>query len=136
MFARIPGRLLPFGLLVLSAGCQTEGARYNSETAGLTDSSGFWTVLIAVLTFIVGFLVGATASRNGGIRIFSHRHHHHRRTQAGWDRLARHIQEGTKQGLSDWRSLGHTGHAEDPDWSELSRTIEERVLEEMHKHHD
>jgi hypothetical protein len=136
MLARIRCRLLLFGLLILplTAGCAANNARYNAETGGPADSwGGFWSILIAVLALIVGFLVGATVARNGGIRISTHRHHRHRRAQAGWDRIARHIQDGTKQGLAEWRS---TGRAEEPDWGDLSRRIEERILEEMRKHHD
>lgn len=139
MFAQLPGRLLPFGLLVLPlvASGQTDSARFRAESVVPADPLGWlWTALIAGLTLIIGFLVGATLSRNGGIRISTHRHHRQHRNQAGWDRLARHIQEGTNQGLTEWRSAGHTGHAEDPDWNELSHTIEERILEELHKHHD
>ncbi len=138
MSIRILGRLLLPGLLVLPAvtGCQTAATRYGSDSAVAADQSGwFWIVVIAVLTLIVGFLVGATVSRSGGIRLFAHRHHH-RRTKAGWDRLAGHVREGTRQGLTEWRSLGHSGHEEDPDWNELSRAIEERILEELHRHPD
>jgi hypothetical protein len=92
---------------------------------------GFWVILIAVLTFVVGFLVGATVSRNGGIRISTRRQH--RRNAAGWNRVHQRVRDGTKQGLAEWRDTWRT---EDPDWGDLSRRIEERILAEMHKHRD
>ena len=132
MNARIPVLLLLLGLLILplAAGCA-----YNSaEPGGPADPSDwFWIGLIAVITFVVGFLVGATASRNGGIRVSRHSHRHRRRTDAGWNRIAQRVKDGTSQGLTEWRSAGS---AEQSDWGELSRRIEERILEELRKHHD
>jgi len=134
MLAQVLGRLVLFGglILPLAVGC-VGSARYNAGAGEPADPwSGFWTILLAILVLIVGFLVGATATRNGGIRISTHRHHH-RRTQAGWNRIARDIQAGTKQGLADWRGAGH---GEDGDWDDLNRSVEERILEEMRKHRD
>ena len=129
MNAQIPVRLLLLGVLVLlAAGC--------AETGGQGKSSdGFWGTLLPILTLIVGFFVGAMVLRDGGIRLssHSHRHKHRRRTEAGWNRIRQRIQDGTKQGLAEWRGAGHTGEA---DWGDLSRRIEEHILEEMHKHHD
>ena len=68
MLARMLGRLLSVGRLILplAAGCASSNARYNAETAGPADSwGGFWSILIAVLALVVGFLVGATITRNG-----------------------------------------------------------------------
>ena len=134
MNSRIALRLLLFGLLVLplAAGCAPE-PRYPAEGGSSSSGGWLWSALIGVLAFIIGFLVGATMSRNGGIRLGHHRHHRHRRTEAGWNRISLRIQDGTKQGLEEWRGAGH---AEDADWGDLSRRIEERILEEMHKHHD
>jgi hypothetical protein len=63
----------------------------------------------------------------------SHRHHHRRRTEAGWSRISERIQAGTSQGLAEWRSAEN---ATDANWDDLSRRIEQRILEEMRKHHD
>lgn len=127
MSARIRVRLLPLVLLVLplTTGCATGGAT-NPE-------DWFWTIMTAVVTFIVGFLVAAMMSKEGGIRISTHRHRHHRRTQAGWDRMAKHVGDGTTQGLADWRGAGHGA---DGDWDDLTRRIQERIFEEMRKYHD
>jgi predicted PurR-regulated permease PerM len=137
MNARIPVRFLLLALLAvfLAAGCEPGYVRYNRVTGEPTGSGVdvWYTVIAAVVTFVVGFFVAATMSRNGGIRLSLHRHRHHRRTEAGWNRIREHIQAGTSQGLAEWRSTGHAG---DADWADLSRRIEERILEEMHKHHD
>jgi len=136
MNAQIPARILLLGLLVLllAAGCDPGYVRHNAATGERADSwDWLWTGVIAVIASVVGFLVGATMSRNGGIRLSFHRHRHHRRNAAGWNRIAQRIQDGTKQGLAEWRSAGH---AEDADWGDLSRRIEERILKEMRDHHD
>ena len=134
MNSRIAVRLLLLGLLVLllAAGCAPE-PRYPAEGGSSSSGGWLWSVLIGVLAFIIGFLVGATMSRNGGIHLARHRHGHHRRTEAGWNRIAQRIKDGTSQGLTEWRGAGHAG---DADWADLSRRIEERILEEMHKHND
>jgi len=89
--------------------------------------------MAAVVTFVVGFLVAAMISKEGGIRISTHRHRHHRRTQAGWDRIAKRVQDGTKFGLDDWRGAGHGA---DGDWDDLARRIQQRIFDEMRKYHD
>jgi hypothetical protein len=134
MNSRIAVRLLLFGLLALplAAGCAPE-PRYPAEDGSSSSGGWLWSILIGVITFIIGFLVGATLSRNGGIHLTHHRHGHHRRTEAGWNRIAQRIKDGTNQGLTEWRGAGRS---EDADWDDLSRRIEERILEEMHKHHD
>jgi len=136
MNAKLPVRLLLVGLLALSltTACAADTTRYNAEPARTPDVwGGFWGILTAVLIFGMGILVGATLLRKGSIRLSSHRGRHRRRTEAGWKRVRQHIQEGTKQGLAEWRS---TGRAEEPDWGDLSRRIEERIFEEMRKHPD
>lgn len=137
MNAQIHVRFLLLGLLmaVLAAGCATGYVRYDTTTgAPIASGADIWhTVITAVIAFVVGFLVAATMSRNGGIRLSLHRHRHHPRNTAGWSRIRQRIQAGTSQGLAEWRSVEHTG---DADWGDLSRRIEERILEEMHKHHD
>jgi hypothetical protein len=77
--------------------------------------------------------VAATMSRMGNFLRPSHRHHHRRRTEAGWSRISERIQAGTSQGLAEWRSAEN---ATDANWDDLSRRIEQRILEEMRKHHD
>ena len=136
MSTLFPARLL-LGLLVLllTAGCATTGAPATAEPGG-PDNPGaalWYTLVVAAVAFVVGFLVAATTALNGGIRITSHRHRHMRRTEAGWERVSRRIEAGTRRGLAEWRSAGH---AEDPDWEDLSRRIEQRILDEMRKHHD
>ena len=136
MNAQIPVRLLLLGLLMLflAAGCASVNASDNAEIAGSALSFDWsWSILIAVLSFVAGFLAGAVMSRSGGIQLTHHRHRHHRRNEAGWNRVRQRIQEGTRQGLAAWRSAEHT---EDADWGDLSRRIEERILEEMRNHHD
>jgi len=137
MNAQIPVRFLLLALLALflAAGCEPGYVRYNRVT-GEPMGSGvdvWYTLITAVVAFVVGFLAAATMSRNGGIRLSLHRHRHHRRTEAGWNRVRQRIQDGTRQGLTEWRGTGQAG---DPDWNDLSRRIEERILEEMRKHHD
>jgi len=135
MNSRIPILLL-FGLLALTvaAGCETSSVRYNAATGERVDSwDWLWTSVIAVTAFVVGFLAGATMSRDGGIRLTHHHHGHRRRSEAGWNRIRQRIQAGTSQGLAEWRSAGHTG---DANWGDLSRRIEERIIEEMRSHHD
>ena len=134
MNAQVHVRPLLFGLLVLllSAGCAVDGGRYNPETGGPANPwGGVWAVLTAVLTFVIGFLAGATMLWNGGFRR-RHRHHRHR-SEAGWDRIALRIQDGIRQGLAD---CGGAARAHDADWTQLSRRIEERIIEEMRKHGD
>jgi hypothetical protein len=136
MNAQIPARLLVLGLLALlwAAGCAPADVRYGADTAAPADSSAWlWDGVIAVLAFVVGFLVAATMSRAGGVRLSSRRHRHRRRTEAGWDRVGQRIRAGTEQGLAEWRSAENIA---DPDWGRLSRRIEERIVEEMRKHHD
>jgi|WetSurMetagenome_2_1015567.scaffolds.fasta_scaffold94173_3 hypothetical protein len=135
MNAQVPVRFLPLGLLVLflTVGFAPVNVAYGAEPGTVSSSAGGWSVLIAVLSFVAGFLAGATMARSGGLRSSSHRHKHRRRTEAGWKRVQQRIQDGTKQGLADWRSTGRT---EDADWSDLNRRIEERIIEEMRKHHD
>ena len=135
MNSRIAVRLLLFGLLFmpLAAGCASDNTRYPADGGSSGSGGWFWSALIGILAFIIGFLVGATMSRNGGIRLGHHRHHRHRRNEAGWNRISLRIQDGTRQGLEEWRGAGH---AADADWGDLSRRIEERIVEEMLKHHD
>lgn len=97
------------------------------------NPSGGWPVLIAVLSFFAGFLAGATMSRSGGLQLSSRRPRHRRRTETGWKRITQRVKDGTSQGLAEWRSTGNT---ERPDWDNLSRRIEEQILNEMRKHHD
>jgi len=136
MNAQFSVRLLLLGLLVLTltAGCGPGYVRYNAATGERTDSwDWLWTSVIAVVVFVVGFVVGATMSRNGGIRLTHHRHHHRRHTEAGWNRIRQHIQTGTDQALAEWRRVEQTG---DANWGDLTRRIEERIVEEMRDHHD
>jgi len=136
MNARIPVRFLLLGLLVLplAAGFAPGNVVYGAETGGSAQSSAAtWTVVIAVLAFAAGFLAGATMAKSGGMQLNLHRHRRHRRNAAGWNRIAQRIQDGTRQGLAGWRSTGQAG---DADRDDLSRRIEERILDEMHKHHD
>jgi len=126
--------ILLLGLLVLSltAGCATNNARYTGEGGGPVNSwSGFWNILLPVLTFVVGFIGGAMMVRGDGVQL---RHHHHRRrTEAGWHRISQHISDGTQRGLAEWRSAGQTS---EPDWDDLGRRIEENITAELRKHHD
>jgi hypothetical protein len=137
MNAQIHVRFLLLGLFtaVLAAGCGTGYVRHDPTTgAPITSGADIWyTVVTAVVAFVAGFLVAATLSRNGGIRFGLHRHRHHRRNNAGWNRIRQRIQAGTSQGLAEWRGTQQTG---DADWADLSRRIEERILDEMRKHHD
>ena len=130
MNARIPVLLL-LGLFVLplAAGC---AAGINSVDKG-SPMDWFWTGFIAVTSLAVGFLIGATMSRSGSMQLNHRSHKHRRRTGIGWKRLGQRIQAGTRQGLDEWRS---TGNAEQPDWGDLSRRIEERIIEEMRKYND
>ncbi len=136
MNPKLAVRLLLIGLLVLplAAGCAADTSR-NSAEPGRTPYvwGDFWGIVTAVLIFGMGLLVGATVLRRGGIRLSSPRHRHRRRTEVGWKRIRQRIQDGTKQGLAEWRS---EGRPEDADWDDLSRRIEERILEGMRKHHD
>ncbi|HTW91757.1 MAG TPA: hypothetical protein VMH22_08620 [bacterium] len=88
-------------------------------------------MITATVGLVIGFLVGASKAQDGGIRISVHRHHH--RSQAGWDRIAKRIQDGTKLGLDDWRGAGHGA---DGDWDDLTRRIKERIFGEMREHSD
>jgi hypothetical protein len=130
MNARIPVLLL-LGLFVLplAAGC---AAGINSVDKG-SPMDWFWTGFIAVTSLGVGFLIGATMTRSGSGQLSHRSHRHRRRTGIGWKRLGQRIQAGTRQGLDEWRSAGN---AEQPDWGDLSRRIEERILDEMHKYND
>ena len=130
MNARIPALFL-LGLLVLplAAGC-APGVKSVDKGSAV---DWFWTGFIAVTSLAVGFLVGATTARSGGLQLSSRRHRSHRRNEGGWKRVQQRIQDGTSRGLTEWRSAGNAGH---PDWGDLSRRIEERIFEEMRKHHD
>ncbi|MBM3330961.1 hypothetical protein FJY68_03805 [candidate division WOR-3 bacterium] len=131
MKARTPFLLL-LGLLVLplAGGC---GSGRDPAAIKGGPSDWFWTGLIAVISLAVGFLIGATMSRSGGLQLSHRRHRSRRRTESGWNRISQRIKDGTSQGLADWRN---SGSSENPDWADLSRRIEERVIEEMRKHHD
>jgi hypothetical protein len=134
MNAKAPARFFPLGLLVLLlAAAFAPGSVAYGQTGGGVNPAGGWPVLIAVLSFFAGFLAGATMSRSGGLQLSSRRHKHRRRTETGWKRLTQRVKDGTSQGLAEWRS---TGNAEQPDWGDLSRRIEERILDELRKHHD
>jgi hypothetical protein len=121
--------LLGVPVLLLGGGC---ASRLDAPLAGGSDD-WFWPGLTAVICLSVGFLLGATMSRGGGLQLSQRRHRHRRRTESGWNRISQRIQDGTNQGLADWRS---SGNAEHPDWDDLSRRIEGRIVEEMRKHHD
>jgi len=136
MNAQIPFRLLLLGLLALTltAGCEPGSVRYNAATGERVDSwDWLWTGVIAVVAAAVGFLVGATMSRSDGFRLTHHRHRHRRRTEAGWNRIRQRIQAGTGRALAEWRRVEQTG---DANWGDLTRRIEERIVEEMRDHHD
>ncbi len=137
MNAQTPFRFLLLGLLLaaLATGCGTGYVRYDPETgARTTFGADIWyTIVTAVVAFVVGFIVAAAMARDGGVRLSLRRHRHHRRTAAGWNRVRQDIQAGTAQALAEWRSAGHS---EDADWAGLSRRIEERIVEAMRKHQD
>jgi hypothetical protein len=134
--ARIPARLLLLGLLalLLAAGSASAGVRFHMDSDKPTSPPAWvWDGIIGILSFVVGFIVAATIARSGGIRLVSRRHGHRRRTEAGWNRIGRRIRAGTEQGLTEWRSAGN---ANDPDWDDLSRRIEEHIFDEMRRNHD
>jgi hypothetical protein len=134
--ARIPARLLLLGLLALflTAGTASAGVRFHVDSDRPSNPPVWvWDVLIAVVAFVAGFLVAATIARSGGIRLTSRRHGHRRRTEAGWNRISRRIRAGTEQGLTEWRGTERVG---DADWGNLSRKIEECILDEMRNNQD
>gem|GEM_PF-1370921 len=166
MSARFPARLLGLLVLLLAAGCSTASDADPVDTGAPANSGAdLWYTLIAVVVGLaLGFLVAATLgyfrrsshrhhhrhrteagwkriseriaatmSRMGNFLRPSRRHHHRRRTEAGWKRISERIQTGTSQGLAEWRSAEHEGNT---DWDDLSRRIEQHILEEMRKHHD
>ena len=131
MNAQISARLLFLGLLVLflAAGCAPSKARYNAGTGESVNSGAeLWsTLLIAVVAFVVGFVVAATMSAGGGFR-HSHRHRHRHDTEVDWDQVSRDAAAGIRQELAEWRCAEHKEAA---DWDELGRRIEDRVREEL-----
>ena len=135
MSARFSARLFGFLLLLLAAGCSTASAADPADTGAPANSGTdlWYTLITAVIGFVVGFLVAGAMSRMGNFRRSAHRHHHRRRTDAGWDRISERIQAGTSQGLAEWRSAEHAGNT---DWDDLSRRVKQRILEEMRKHQD
>jgi hypothetical protein len=134
MNAQIPARLL-LGLLVLllAAGCATASAADNAETGGAANSgAGLWyTLITAVVAFVVGFLVAATMSLSGGFRLSTHRHRRRHRTEFDRNRGSQHIGAGIRQELAEWRCAEHNEVA---DWDELGRRIEDRIREDLRNH--
>ena len=158
--------LFAFLLLLLAVGGATASAVDTADIGQpMNPGADLWyTLITAVVGLVVGFLVAATMgsfrrpshrhhhrdrTETGWNRISErvaatmsrmrnflrppHRHHHGRRTEAGWNRISERIHAGTSQGLAEWRSAENT---KDANWDDLSRRIEQHILEEMRKHHD